>query len=147
MVTHSYTVEYIRNGLLSTHLCKRVELMQIWFTSTLLQPFVTCWHDVMLANVEYNHRIYHCLTEIKLVPQEYHCNHQHLTDTARCPICFIFLLRCNRGLQLNCTPLPLLRAFGSIIKSPSSENGDVGQKKWRKNSSTVAITTKEQIWK
>lgn len=70
MVTHSYMVEYIRNSLLSTPLRKRVELMQIWFASTLLQPFVTCWHAVMLANVKYNHRI----------PQEYHCNHQHLTQ-------------------------------------------------------------------
>lgn len=89
MVTHSYRVECIRNSLLSTPLYKRVELMQIWFASTSLQPFVTCWPDVMLANVEYNHRIYHCLKEIKLVPQEYHYNHhQHLTDTARCPIFF-----------------------------------------------------------
>lgn len=89
MVTHSYRVECIRNSLLSTPLYKRVELMQIWFASTSLQPFVTCWPDVMLANVEYNHRIYQCLKEIKLVPQEYHYNHhQHLTDTARCPIFF-----------------------------------------------------------
>lgn len=119
LVTHSYMVECIRYSLLSTPLCKRVELMQIWFASTLLQPFVNCWPD-MLANVEYNHRIYHCLKEIKLVPQEYHCNQHNLTDTAHCSICLIFLLRYNKGLQLNCTLLPLLRVCGSIIKSPSS---------------------------